>query len=115
MPVDSAADRTLLEHVAAVLTQSSAAALDASHELLAHYSDTGDGPTQHSVNTLIEHAADALRAMTDSLADLSDEVMRTAAATPTTAVHAQTTPTARWIGARADTPPAPSLSEREYR
>jgi len=64
----------LLDALAAALTRSSAAALDASHELLAHYADTGDPATQRSVDTLIDHAADALRALTDSFADISSEL-----------------------------------------
>jgi hypothetical protein len=64
----------LLDTLAAELTRSSTAALDASHELLAHYADTGHAPTQRAVETLIEHAADALRALTDSLADVSSEL-----------------------------------------
>lgn len=62
---------TTLDAVAARLARSSTAALEASHELLAHYADTGDAPTQRAVDTLIDHAADALRALTDSLADTS--------------------------------------------
>jgi hypothetical protein len=85
MPAEHRADPTLLDAVAAQLTRSSAAALDASHELLAHYSDTGDAPTQRAVDTLIDHAADALRALTDSLADSSRELQ--AAALPATTSH----------------------------
>lgn len=70
----------MLDAVAAVLKRSSTAALEASHELLAHYSDTGDGPTQRAVDTLIDHAADALRALTDSLADISGELAAVATA-----------------------------------
>ncbi len=64
-------DPTLLDAVAARSTRASNAALEASRELLAHYSDTGDAPTQRAVDTLIDHAADALRALTDSLAETS--------------------------------------------
>lgn len=71
MPAEHRVDPTLLDAVAAQLTRSSTAALEASHELLAHYSDTGDAPTQRAVDTLIDHAADALRASTDSLAETS--------------------------------------------
>ena len=67
-------DPTPLDAVVEALTRSNAAALEASHELLAHYNDTGDAPTQRAVDTLIDHAADALRALTDSLADLSSEL-----------------------------------------
>ena len=84
MPAEHRVDPTLLDAVAAQLSRSSAAALDASHELLAHYSDTGDPPTQRAVDNLIDHAADALRALTDSLADSSRELQGAAlrAATP---------------------------------
>jgi hypothetical protein len=78
MPAEHRLDPTLLDAVAAQLTRSSAAALEASHELLAHYSDTGDAPTQRAVETLIDHAADALRALTDSLADSSRELQAAA-------------------------------------
>lgn len=71
-------DPTLLDAVAEALTRSSAAALEASHELLAHYGDTGNAPSQRTVDTLIDHAADALRALTDSLADISGELQATA-------------------------------------
>ena len=64
-------DPTLLDAVAARSTRAGNAALEASHELLAHYSDTGDASTQRAVDTLIDHAADALRALTDSLAETS--------------------------------------------
>jgi len=67
-------DPALLDALATALTRSSAAALDASHELLAHYADTGHAPTQRSVDTLIDHAADALRALTDSIADILCEL-----------------------------------------
>jgi hypothetical protein len=71
MPADHSVDPTWLDVVATQLTRSRTAALEASHELLAHYSDTGDAPTQRSVDTLINHAAEALGALTDSLADAS--------------------------------------------
>lgn len=53
------------------LARSSAAALDASHELLAHYADTGDAATQRTVDTLVNQASDALGALTDAFADTS--------------------------------------------
>jgi hypothetical protein len=74
MPAEHRTDPTLVDAVVGALTRSSAAALDASHELLAHYSDTGDTPTQRAVDTLVDHAADALRALTDSLSDISGEL-----------------------------------------
>ena len=54
---------------ATALARSSAAALDASHELLAHYADTGDAATQRTVDALVNQASDALEALTDALAD----------------------------------------------
>jgi hypothetical protein len=83
MPAEHRVDPTLLDAVATQLARSSHAALEASHELLAHYSDTGDAPTQRAVDTLIDHAADALRALTDSLADSAHE-LRAAARQATT-------------------------------
>jgi hypothetical protein len=80
MPAEQRMDPTVLNAVAGVLKRSGTAALDASHELLAHYTDTGDGPTQRAVDTLIDHAADALRALTDSFADLSVELVAAASA-----------------------------------
>jgi len=71
MPAAHSVDPTWLDVVATQLTRSRTAALEASHELLAHYSDTGDAPTQRSVDTLINRAAEALGALTDSLADAS--------------------------------------------
>ena len=67
-------DPTVLDAVAGALRRTSAATLEASHELLAHYADTGEAPTQRAVDTLIDHAADALRALTDSLTDISGEL-----------------------------------------
>ncbi len=68
MPAERCVDPTWLDVVATQLTRSSTAALEASHELLAHYGDAGDLPTQRAVDTLIDHAADALGAISDSLA-----------------------------------------------
>jgi hypothetical protein len=80
MPPEQHLDPAMLDAVAEALRRSSTAALEASHELLAHYSDTGDGPTQRAVDTLIDHAADALRALTDSLADISGQLVTAATA-----------------------------------
>ena len=81
----------MLDAFAGALTRSSTATLEASHELLAHYSDTGDAPTQRAVDTLIENAADALRALTDCLADISGELVTAATtwapAQPATSRH----------------------------
>ncbi len=71
MPVAPRIDPTLPDAVARALVRSAAAALEASHELLAHYCDTGDAPSQRAVDTLVNHAADALRSLTDSFADIS--------------------------------------------
>jgi hypothetical protein len=64
-------DPAMLDAVAAELARSSAAALEASHELLDHYADTGDANTQRIVDTLIDHAAEALQSLTDSLSEAS--------------------------------------------
>ncbi len=69
MPAANRVDPTTLDAVAAQLARSSTAALEASYELLAHYSDTGDASTQRAVDTLIDDAADSLRALADSLAE----------------------------------------------
>ena len=78
MAAEHRVDPTLLDAFTAQLTRSSHAALDASRELLAHYSDTGDAPTQRTADELIDHAADALRALTDSLADSSHDLQAAA-------------------------------------
>jgi len=78
MPAEDAMTQATLDGVAAQVARSSAAALEASHELLAHYADTGDDRTQRAVDTLIDHAADALRALSDSLADASPGVQAAA-------------------------------------
>lgn len=74
MPAEHHVDPQLLDALALEVARSSAAALEASHELLAHYGDTGSAPAQRAVNTLIQHAADTLRALTDSFDDISAEL-----------------------------------------
>mgnify|MGYP001792960888 CR=1 FL=1 len=69
MPAMDRVDPTLLDAVAARLARSSKATLEASHELLAHYADTGDTPTQRSVDALLDQVAAALGRLTDTLAD----------------------------------------------
>lgn len=69
MPAPDRVDPTMPDPLAARLTRSSQAAMEASHELLAHYADTGDAATQRAVDTLIDGAADALQTLTDSLAE----------------------------------------------
>ena len=64
-------DTTKLDDVAARLARSSAAALEASHELLAHYPDTGDDATQRAVDTFIDQAAAGLGALADALTQTS--------------------------------------------
>jgi hypothetical protein len=76
MPAEYHLEPLLLDACIDALTRSSTAALEASHELLAHYSDTGDASTQRTVDTLIDHAADALRSLTDSLAEVCDDLGR---------------------------------------
>lgn len=77
MPAEHHVDPTRLKVEACfdaattALARSSAAALDASHELLAHYADTGDAATQRAVDTLVNQASDVLGALTDALADSS--------------------------------------------
>jgi hypothetical protein len=71
MPAVDRVDPATLDAVAALLARSSAAALEASHELLAHYADTGDASTQRTVDALIDHAAEALQSLTDSLSEAS--------------------------------------------
>jgi hypothetical protein len=51
MPAVDRVDPATLDGLAAQLARSGAAALEASHELLAHYADTGDTSTQRPVDT----------------------------------------------------------------
>ena len=74
MPAVHCPDTTSPDAVVAALARTGAATLDASHELLAHYSDTGDSPTQRAVHTLVDHAADTLRALTDSIEEIHAEL-----------------------------------------
>ena len=78
-------DRVRLDAVATELSRSGAAALDASHELLAHYSDTGEARSQRALETLIDQAADALRAVTDSFAEIAGELQPTSEEPPSQA------------------------------
>jgi len=78
MPAEHHADPKLLDALALEVARSSTATLEASHELLAHYSDTGNAPAQRAVDTLIDHAADTLRALTDSFADILAELQTAA-------------------------------------
>ena len=78
-------DASVLDAVVARLTRASVDALGASHDLLAHYPDTGDAPTQRVVDTLIDQAAEALGALTDSLNAASVELMAAAARATTPA------------------------------
>jgi hypothetical protein len=77
MPAERHVDPTLPDGVAEQLSRLSHAALEASQELVAHYSDTGDASTQRAVDALIDHLADTLQSLADSLADSSRE-LRTA-------------------------------------
>lgn len=74
MPAERLVNPQLLNAVVAELNTSGTAALEASQELLAHHGDTGSAPTQRAVDTVIDHAADALRALTDALADIAGEL-----------------------------------------
>ncbi len=80
MPAQDRVDPTVLDAVTAALARAGAATLDASHELLAHYADTGEATTQRVVDTLVDNAADALRALTDTFADTSHGLAAVAAA-----------------------------------
>ena len=71
MPAEDRIDPTWLGVVARQLARSGAAAVEASHELLAHYSDIGETAAQRGVDTLVNQAAGALGALTDSLGDAS--------------------------------------------
>ena len=68
-------DPTWLDVVATQLARSSTAALEASRELLAHYSDTGDAATQGAVDALVNQAAEALGSLSESLADASHSLL----------------------------------------
>jgi hypothetical protein len=57
----------------------------ASGELLEHYVDVGDGATQLAVETLAEHAADALCALDAALRESTRALLDDPA--PTTDVH----------------------------
>ena len=92
MPGDHLVDPTLLDAVSARLDRSSTAALDASHELLAHYADTGDASTQRAVDILLDRAADALRALADSLADTSRGLQAAAGRAPASQLAAGDVP-----------------------
>jgi hypothetical protein len=74
MSAEQHVDPQLLDALALEVARSGTAAHDASHELLAHYSDTGSAHAQRAVDTLVDHAADTLRALTDSFADISAEL-----------------------------------------
>jgi len=74
MPAEHRMDPTWLDVVAAELARSSIAALEASHELLAHYADTGDATAQRAVDDLVNQAAGTLSALSECLADTSREL-----------------------------------------
>jgi len=74
MPVEHRLDPTWLDVVATALARSSIAALEASHELLAHYGDTGDATAQRAVDALVNQAAGTLSALSECLADTSREL-----------------------------------------
>jgi hypothetical protein len=88
MPAEDRVDPTVLDAVAARLTRSSSAAIEASHELLAHYADTGDAATQRAVDTVIDHAADALRALSGSFTDTAQRLQAIAGRATTQPVEA---------------------------
>ena len=84
-PLDPEAAAALAERLARARDE----VRTASGELLEHYVDIGDGATQLAVETLADHAADALRALDDALRDsarallaLDDEPVPQAAPRP---------------------------------
>ena len=74
MPAEHRLDPTWLDVVATALARSSDVALEASHELLAHYGDTGDAMAQRAVDALVNQAAGTLSALSECLADTSREL-----------------------------------------
>jgi hypothetical protein len=66
-PLDPEAAAALAERLARARDE----VRTASGELLEHFLDIGDGSTQLAVETLADHAADALRALDDALRDSS--------------------------------------------
>jgi len=74
MPAEHRMDPTWLDVVAAELARSSAVALEASDELLAHFGDTGDATAQRAVDALVNQAAGTLSALSECLGDTSREL-----------------------------------------
>lgn len=74
MPAEHRIDPTWLDVVAAELARSSAVALEASDELLAHYGDTGDATTQRAVDALVNQVAGTLNSLSECLGDTSREL-----------------------------------------
>jgi len=74
MPAEHRIDPTWLDVVATQLSRSSSAALEASHELLAHYGDAGDATAQRALEALVNQAAGTLSALSECLADTSREL-----------------------------------------
>jgi hypothetical protein len=77
MPAVHHVDPTLRDALTAELNCSSNAALGAHDELLTDYSDTGDAPTQLVLDSLVDHAAGALRGLATSLRSCAVEVAAT--------------------------------------
>ena len=122
MPAKDRIDPTWPGVVASQLARSGAAALEASHELLAHYGDTGETASQRGVDILVNQAVGALGALTDSLGDASrtlQEAGHRAASQATRATapasRARTSPatTRKPTASRARTSRAPSTGRVE--
>ena len=77
-PLDPEAAAALAERLALARDE----VRTASGELLEHYVDVGDGATQLAVETLADHAADALRALDDALGTAPGPCLRPPATPP---------------------------------
>ena len=73
-----AADPLLIRAVADRLVRARDEAFEVSNDLLDHLAETGDPVSQRAVDSLVEHASDTLRALTDSLSETTRQ-LRTAA------------------------------------
>jgi cation transport regulator ChaC len=97
MPAEHQIDPTWLDVAATQLARSSAAALDASHELLAHYSDVGERSTQRGVDTLVNEAVGALGTLTERLAETSQALQEAGLRAITSPAKASRATTSRAI------------------
>lgn len=86
MPVPPPLDPETVAALADRLARARDEVRSASGELLEHYVDVGDGATQLAVETLAEHAADALGALDDALRE-STRALLDDPAPSTTDIH----------------------------